>query len=168
MSCVLGTSVFGMRGRLGRYWVGMSGDFEYGGYREAELEEGAPSFGDTFGGALLLLIGVGGLGISVAFWPDAVLVAAAGLVSLGLCWAGARTVVRARRMADQTGKRVGSAGFTELIRSRDLGFYVCTRCNTIGDCDWGNGCMRCGSAAEFLPVTDESERRTAIAAVVED
>lgn len=153
---------------MGRYWVRMLGDYDHGGYHEAEFDEGAPSFGDTFGGALLLLIGVGGLGVSAAFWPDTAVVAVVGVVSLGLCGAGTRTVVRARRTADRTGKRIGSAGFTELIRSRDLGFYVCTRCNTIGDRDWGNGCMRCGSAAEFLSVTDEAERRTAIAAVVED
>lgn len=56
-----------MKERLRRYWLRMSEDFTHGAYGEAKLDEGAPSFGDTFGGAFLLLTGVGGLGVSVAF-----------------------------------------------------------------------------------------------------
>ena len=93
-------------------------------------------------------------------------------VLLGFClfaflgYNGTRSILRGRAAAEESRRAIGGAALRELVRTRDLGFFVCTHCNTLGDRDWGNGCMRCGSVAEFLSVRDEDERKIAMAAVV--
>ena len=91
----------------------------------------------------------------------------AGLVVIPLlAFNGVRSIRQGRAMAAATEKTMSGEALREVVRTRELGFHVCTRCNTIGDRDWGNGCARCGSVADFLPVTDEDERKIATSAVV--
>jgi len=116
------------------------------------------------GGVVLLALMVGHPGLST---PQGMAYFLAGFSVVALLgYSGMRSILRGRAAAEATRKAIDGAALRELVRTRELGFFVCTRCNTIGDRDWGNGCMRCGSMAEFLPVSDEDERKLAMAAVI--
>jgi hypothetical protein len=127
-----------------------------------------------FGGVVLLTAAAAGFVWMVVYWDDPSLgygdtVEGFAWVALGSVLALVVGVIALRRGitdAKRQRKSMSGAACREVVRTRELGFHVCAACNTLGEQDWGNGCLRCGSVAEFLPVTDEDERRMAIASIV--
>ena len=111
-----------------------------------------------------MVIGVGLVAVSVFLWEEGVIWYGApiGLVILAAGLVGFR---RGSAAADVK-PTMAVEQFKQLVEHRDLGFYVCTKCRTLMDRDWGNGCANCGSMAEFLEVSSEDDRKIALAAIV--
>jgi hypothetical protein len=52
-----------------------------------------------------------------------------------------------------------------LVADRATPFWVCTRCRTFMDRDWGVGCAECGSSVDVLGVETDIDRSTVTAAL---
>jgi len=59
------------------------------------------------------------------------------------------------------------AAFRSLVAAQPLPFWVCTRCRAMHARDT-QGCMHCEGRADYLEVTSEADRHTALVAIGEE
>ena len=57
--------------------------------------------------------------------------------------------------------------FRSLVRVHPLPFWVCIRCHAMHEYD-AKGCLNCDGRADYLEVTSEEDRRTALVAMGEE
>lgn len=95
---------------------------------------------------------------TVWLWPFGIL---GGLAIL------AAGVVGFRRGVEKARKAVGMppGELRRLVESRELGFWVCTRCRVVMPRNLTGDCLECGSGVDCLQVASEDERRIALAAI---
>jgi hypothetical protein len=116
-----------------------------------------------FGGILTIIVGIA---LSVGgwvLWEDRYFWSA--LLGPVLIILGTSGYRRASVRAKLETPQISADQLKAVVQNNDVGFLVCTRCRTIMDRDFGNGCLRCGSVAECLEVMDEDDRRIALAAI---
>lgn len=130
--------------------------------------------GGRIGGVVGLMLGVGML---VGGWWATVNLSLLGLGACGLglayCAYGlsrlAGKEARLRRQFDvdvEIPEPLSRDALKLVLKSRPLPFFVCARCRVVmspGDC--GGRCLRCGSETDCVPVSDESDRKTAWASI---
>lgn len=126
------------------------------------------------GGVVALLIGL--VSIPLGWW----IATTTSLLGLGLCGVGlaycfyglSKLFGTEARLARDFGletvvpDRLSRDALEEVLKTRALPFFVCTRCRVVmtpGDC--GGQCLVCGSEADCLPVTEQPDRELARSAL---
>ncbi|MEM6294209.1 MAG: hypothetical protein AAGA54_23230 [Myxococcota bacterium] len=127
-----------------------------------------------FGGAVVLILGLGGCWGSYALHRYGWLSENLGDTFFGwVIWGmslvlvvhGLRAIRAGVLEARRRARRASPDEMLAMVRTRALPFHGCVACNSVVEADWGNGCPVCGSGSEFLPATTEAERKTLISAV---
>jgi hypothetical protein len=119
---------------------------------------------DRFGAVLAMITGAGLSAVGAVLWFDGYIWYIAFLgpfILLAGSWGYWHAAARAR----QAKPKLSAEQLRAMVEDRPLSFAVCTRCRTLANEDWGDGCPNCGARAGFLAVADEDDRRMALSSI---